>query len=258
MQPRLPGLHEYSAGSGRYELVTYRDIIEEEDYCRRHYYGIENTSLNLRAAEIVQQLIRGGTLGFDPGDGQISLLQSQESRRIGPIYQDKERKNGDAAGDDALDEENHAPAFHGADVVESQDRRSKQAAKGARQRRSDNVHGKPEGQLAATIPPTEVICDTREHASFKESEQKAYSTDRGEVGDKCHGDGSYTESKRQPRKPDGGAHDFAGDIGWYIEDDVGDVEDGEHRVEIISMKMEVFLQPGKACIPNVRSIDEAE
>ena len=62
-----------------------------------------------------------------------------------------------------------------------------------------------------------------------------------DVVDESRADGTYPESERDGGDEPAGTDVFAGHVGGDLEDDVGDVEDGEEFVVIVTFEPEVFF-----------------
>lgn len=55
-----------------------------------------------------------------------------------------------------------------------------------------------------------------------------------------------------------GTHPFASHIRRNFENNVADIKNGQDRVVIVSLEMEILFQTGQTCISNICSVDEAE
>lgn len=60
------------------------------------------------------------------------------------------------------------------------------------------------------------------------------------------------------RNKDGWAEAFQKDVGEWLEDGIGDEEDGEGGVELRDGKAEIFGQAGDLCVTNVCAVQEGE
>ena len=63
-----------------------------------------------------------------------------------------------------------------------------------------------------------------------------------DVVHKPSADGADTETEGDRRDVPPRADPFAGHVGRYLEDDVGDVEDGQDRVVVVAFQTEIPLE----------------
>jgi hypothetical protein len=63
---------------------------------------------------------------------------------------------------------------------------------------------------------------------------------------------------QQKRKVVTGLEIFDNPIGWYIHQDVRNVEDKQSNIELVSVQLEIFGEPVDSCISNVGSINEGK
>lgn len=66
---------------------------------------------------------------------------------------------------------------------------------------------------------------------------------------KAKGDGRNEPARTKP---------LAGHVGWDFEDDVADVEDGQHAVVVVARHAQVFLKASNLRIADIGAVDEAE
>ena len=67
---------------------------------------------------------------------------------------------------------------------------------------ADNVHRQSEGELVSSVPSTEVVGDSRQVASFGDSQEEANSDGRSEALDESGAQGEETEGDSQEGQPD--------------------------------------------------------
>lgn len=180
--------------------------------------------------------------------------------RINDGYRLTERDEGEDDGDDAFDgcgqmlasrcrslswgspTKNHLPAVEAAKVIEGQDGRSEEAAKGTSQGGHDDVQGQTVDQLGAAVPSGHVVGDAGQHACLEDAEDEADAADLGLVGDEGGEDGHETEAETGQGNEPAGPHPLAEDVCWDLEDDVADVEDAEDNVVVEVDEAEVRLE----------------
>lgn len=130
------------------------------------------------------------------------------------------------------------------EIMQSQNRRRQQPAKRTRQRSRNDEERHAKGQLALAIPSREVQNQRRHHARLKDAEKESNGAQGGKVGDKGIADGEDAEAKRgggdKPSWPDVFAECVAGNL----EENVGDVKDGEGGIIVEAMEAQVFVETG--------------
>lgn len=239
------GVDRPDDGGGEEGEALDGDVVEEEDEGGGEGDGAEDAAEDLDGVELVQHLGGGDTLRLDPGDGEILLRLGEPLGGLGPVGQGDERDEGEDAGDDALDGEDHPPPVKAAEVGELQDAGGQETAERAGERGHDDVEGQSEGQLAPPVPPGQVVRDARQHAGLEDAEQEADAGSAVDVGDESGADGADAEPERDGGDEPAGADPLAGHVGGDLEDDVGDVEDGEDLVVVVARHVKVLLEPGE-------------
>jgi hypothetical protein len=147
-----------------------------------------------------------------------------------------------------LPTKDHLPAVEATKVIQRQDSRSKQTTKCTRQRRHDDIQGQTVDKLCTTIPSRHVISNAREHACLEDTENKANTAHLGLVADESGEDGDKTETETGQGNKPARTHPFAEDICGDLENDVGDVEDGEDDVVVEVDETEVGFEACEARI----------
>lgn len=239
-------------GRGEEGEALDRDVVEQEDERGRQRYGRHHAQPQLLLVHVVEHDRLADALGADAALGHLALLGGQPAGRGGAVGEGQERDKSQAAGDDAFNDKDHAPRRDGADVVERQDGRGEQTAKGTGHGRHDDEEGQAEGELGAAVEAGEVVADSGEHAGLEHAEEEAHAGGLGKVVDKGRGQRDGAEAERDAGEPPSGAKVLAGDVGGDLKDDVRDVKDGEEGIVVVAGQAQVLFEAGDlgvACVP---------
>jgi hypothetical protein len=61
-------------------------------------------------------------------------------------------------------------------------------------------------------------------------------------------DGADTETERGCGDEPAWADPFAAHVGWDLEDDVGDVEDGKNGIVVVACEVKILFETGELCV----------
>lgn len=242
---RVDGFHD---GGGEEGQTLNGDVVKQEDDGGGEDDGVEDATENFLVVHLVEHRGRAHTFGLDTCTGQDLLLGGQPACRLRSVSEGDVGDEGQTDGNDTFNGEDHPPAGHTAKAVQGEDTRGEKTTECAGQRCHDDVHGQAEGQLLATIPSTQVVGDTGKHTGLEQAQDEAHAAYLCLVVDEstCHG--SNTKAEGDAGDEPARTKVFAGEVRWDLEDDVADVEDGQHEVVVVSDQLQVFLETRQTCI----------
>ena len=240
------GVDGLDDGGGEEGETLDRDVVEEEDEGRGERDGAQDPAEDLGRVDPIQDFGRADPLGLDPRDGEIFLLLAQPSRRRRSVGQREEGDDGETTRHDPLDDKDHPPRAQPPEMRELQDPRREEPTKRPRQRRCDDIQRQPEREFTATIPSREIIRDPRHHTGLEQAQHEPHPARLRSIMHESRTDGTDAEAERDGRNEIARPDELAADVGGDLEDDVGDVEDGEDLVVIVSLQFEIFGKTGDA------------
>lgn len=218
------------------------DVVEEEDQGCCESHGGEDAAEELGRVNFVEDFGRGNTLGLHARDGEVPLFLGEPLGCCRAVGEREEGDDGYAAGDDALDSEDHPPGMKASEVGELQDTGCEKTTKCSSQGRGDDVERETECEFAASIPTGKVVRDTRHHTGLAYAKSKPNTSRLCHVVHECCADRADTEPESDGREEPSRAHELAAQIRRNLEDDVRDVKDREHFVVVVTSHVKIFLE----------------
>lgn len=87
------------------------NVVQEEDEGSGENGRVEDTAKGLLLVQLVEHTVLADTLRLDTGNGQVLLCLGQPAGRLWSVGQGEEGDDGDDAGDDAFNREDHPPSL---------------------------------------------------------------------------------------------------------------------------------------------------
>jgi hypothetical protein len=109
-------------------------------------------------------------------------------------------------------------------------------------------------RFVPTIPHADQIKCAWKHASLENTQEEARGEQAGVVGDKSLKQGDQAESEHVDGQPDMGLEVLEQQVGRDLEEDVGDEEDDECRVELVVLEPQLDGQIEDVGIRNVDTV----
>jgi hypothetical protein len=129
-------------------------------------------------------------------------------------------------------------------MVEFEDSRGEKTTECTGKRSHDDVEGETKCEFAPAIPAGHVVCNSRHHTGFEHPEKETNcgggvdiiherSADRADA--KTEGKGGDIPPRTDP---------LASHVGGNFEENIGDIEDGEDFIVIVTFEAEIFFESG--------------
>lgn len=254
----LAGVDGADDGGGEEADALDGDVVEQENERGAERHRVEDAAHELLDVHLVEDLGGADTLRLDAENGKVLLRLGEPASRLGTVSEGDVGNESKNAGDDALNGENHAPRGQAAKALELEDAGGEETTEGTGHGSHDDVETETEGELGTAVPSREIVGDAGKHTSLESTEEEANTGGLGEVVDESHGDGKTTEAEGDGGDEPAGAKVLAADVGWDLENNVGDVEDGEETVVVVTGKVEIILETSNPGVADVCSVNEAE
>lgn len=182
-------------------------------------------------AELLGPHVLSALLGPDPH--QVLLPGVQEVGIRGVVGQAKPDNGSDQEAEEALEDKDPSPPCIAAHAVHLQDEVGQQAAKGTGQGGANKEVGHALGLFLALVHHGHVQIQPGEQASLAGAENQARGVQAADVGDEAGEDGGQGPNDAQQGQEEAGGEFLHGDGPRSLEEDVGDVEDGDGGGELV-------------------------
>ena len=180
------------------------------------------------------------------------LLLRQELRLLRTIREDEKRHHPRNNTRQPLDQEQQPPVRDPALVIPTRDPVRQRAREARRQRRRGQEDADAHADLVPQVEEAEQVGDAGPVAGLEEAEEEA----RGHHAREGEGRGLQRRDDAPPHHAEGRPDVRREDLPHQrepLEDDVGDVEDGEQPLVVGRGEVEVFLHPCYLCVSKVGS-----
>ncbi|KAI3475879.1 hypothetical protein L1887_62639 [Cichorium endivia] len=191
-------------------------------------------------------------------DDRPALRLGQEGGRFREVDAEPEAED---AGDDsgkANDNQDPTPPAEIANASHLVDGEGEEAAEGARCSGGAEEDTGSETELVALVPTADEIVATREKASFGDAQEETREEDAGVVVYKALREHADADEDGDDGEPDGWAKTLQEHVARHLEERVGEEEDGESHVVLLTAELEFLLETVETGVADGTSVEEAE
>lgn len=201
---------------------------------------------------------RGLTIKLDSVHDELSLFLGQELGGLGVIVEGEVSNEANDDGGDTLKDENPSPALKASNTSHLGDSESKQTREGTSNRGGREEHSLSELKLSSAVPGGEIVSDTREKTSLEDTEQDSCGEKTSIVLNNTHKSHDQAPENHDGREPDRGSELLKQHVRGDFEGGVGEEEDGEGHVVLLSSKLKISRKALDVSVTNVTSIEETQ
>lgn len=137
--------------------ALHGNVDKDEDPRDGQRVGVDDSADSLGLVELVRDLGRADVLRLYARDGQVLLLLREPLGLVRVVRKSEKGDEGDANGDEPLDEEELLPALDAADSLALENARCQQTTEGTSERGRAEVEGQAERELVLPVPAGQVV-----------------------------------------------------------------------------------------------------